>query len=231
MARSVVFDVETTGLEPERGHKILEIAAIELIDDLPTGDEFHVFVDPMREIPSDTTRIHGIDMQRILREQAQPFYAVADDLLAYFSDSLLIAHNAKFDVGFLDFELRACRRPDMPGMRSGRIVDTLALANEKLGNGGHTLDALCRRFGIDTSVRQKHSALLDCRLLAAVYLQLLGGHQRGLEIPTAPRVAPEAVPAVLAQRQPRAMPVSEAEAEAHRAFIQKCIQNPPWGVW
>ena len=231
MARSVVFDVETTGLEPERGHKIIEIAAVELIDDLPTGDVFHTYVDPQRDIPADATRVHGITSEMIERFLALPFSYVADDLLAYFGDSLLIAHNAKFDVGFLDFELRACRRPDMPGMRSGRIVDTLALANEKLGNGGHTLDALCRRFGIDTSMRQKHSALLDCRLLAAVYLQLLGGHQRGLEIPAAPMVAQEVASAALAPRQPHAMPVSASETYAHRAFLQKCIKNPPWGVW
>lgn len=221
MARSVVFDLETTGLEPERGHKIVEIAAIELIDDLPTGDVFHTYVDPQRDIPADATRIHGITMETIKHNLALPFAYVADDILAYFGDSLLIAHNAKFDVGFLDFELRQCRRPDMPGMKSGRIVDTLALANEKLGGGGHTLAALCRRFGIDDSGRKKHSALLDCQLLAEVYLQLLGGAQRGLEIPAAPQLAPWLSYGALPQRQPRAMPVSETEASAHTSFIKR----------
>ena len=221
MARSVVFDLETTGLEPERGHKIIEIAAVELIDDLPTGDVFHTYVDPQRDIPADATRVHGITSEMIERFLALPFSYVADDLLAYFGDSLLIAHNAKFDVGFLDFELRAARRPDMPGMKSGRIVDTLALANEKLGGGGHTLAALCRRFGIDDSGRRKHCALLDCRLLAEVYLQLLGGAQRGLEIPAAPPLPVTIADACHAQRQPQHWAVPEADAIAHKSFITR----------
>ena len=221
MARSVVFDVETTGLEPERGHKIIEIAAIELIDDLPTGDVFHVYVDPLRNIPAEAERIHGINVVTLVCQGARPFAYVADDLLAYFGDSLLIAHNAKFDVGFLDFELRACRRPDMPGMKSGRIVDTLALANEKLGGGGHTLAALCRRFGIDDSARKSHSALLDCQLLAEVYLQLLGGAQRGLEIPAAPPLPVTIADACHAQRQPQHWAVPEVDAIAHKSFITR----------
>ena len=221
MARSVVFDLETTGLEPERGHKIVEIAAVELIDDLPTGDIFHTYVDPQRDIPADATRVHGISSEMLQRYGARPFAYVADDLLAYFGDSLLIAHNAKFDVGFLDFELRACRRPELPGKRSARIVDTLEMARERFGAGGHTLDALCKRFGIDNSVRKKHDALLDCQLLAEVYLQLLGGAQRGLEIPAAPPLAPWLSYGALAPRQPRAMPVSESEASAHASFIKR----------
>lgn len=229
--RSVVFDVETTGLEPERGHKIIEIAAIELINDLPTGDEFHVFVDPMRDIPADATRVHGITMDTIRREAAPAFADVADDLIAYFGDSLLIAHNAPFDVGFLDFELRACERSDLPGMRSARVVDTLVLAREKLGVGGWTLDVLCRRYGIDVSMRKKHSALLDCRLLAEVYLQLLGGAQRGLEIPAAPTLpatAPYGAHAAAKLRQIRHIQATEAEAIAHDSFMKR-IGNTLWG--
>jgi DNA polymerase III subunit epsilon len=228
MARSVVFDVETTGLEPERGHKIIEIAAIELIDDLPTGDEFHVYVDPMRDIPADATRIHGITMDKIEAEAAPVFAYVANDLMDYFSDSLLIAHNAKFDIGFLDFELRAIGRDWLPGKRSARVVDTLDLAREKFGVGGHTLDALCKRFGIDTSVRQKHNALLDCRLLAAVYLQLLGGAQRGLEIPAAPTLPAIVLFGPQPQRQPRVMQLSEEAAEAHRSFCERMAAKL-WG--
>jgi DNA polymerase III subunit epsilon len=217
----VVFDTETSGLEPEKGHKIVEIAAIELIDDLPTGDFFHAYVDPGRDIPAEATAIHGITTQQLRAVHAAPFHAVSQDLLAYFGDSLLIAHNAPFDIGFLDFELRACGNPDLPGFRSARVVDTLALAREKFGPGRHTLDALCKRFGIDTSIRKKHDALLDCRLLAACYLELLGGAQRGLDIPAAPTLPAAPVPAALPPRQPRRMAVSLAEALAHSAFIAK----------
>jgi DNA polymerase III subunit epsilon len=219
MARSIVLDTETTGLEPERGHKIVEIAAIELIDDLPTGDYFHTYVHPERDIPADATHIHGITLDKV--ERSAIFSGVADDLLAYLGDSLLIAHNAPFDVAFLDFELNACGHPRLPGFRSARVVDTLALAREKFGPGRHTLDALCKRFGIDTSIRKKHDALLDCRLLAACYLELLGGAQRGLDIPAAPTLPAAPVPAALPPRQPRRMAVSVAEALAHSAFIAK----------
>ena len=175
MTRAVLFDTETTGFYPEEGDRVIEIAAIELSNDLPTGETFYALLDPERDIPTDSTRIHGITSAHVY---GKPKFAdIADDMLKFFGDSPLIAHNAPFDFGFLDAELA---RIGKPGLEASRMVDTLVLAKTRFPGMPNSLDALCRRFDIDRSERTTHNALLDCKLLADVYVELTGGRQRGL---------------------------------------------------
>ncbi len=175
MSRSVLFDTETTGLDPLTGDRVIEVACLELMRDLPTGRTFHRFIDPERDIDPDASRVHGL-FRADLRGKPR-FAEVADELLAFIGDDPLVAHNAPFDFGFLDAELARLRRP---ALDRGRMVDTLALAKARFPGLPNSLDALCRRFGIDLSERTSHNALLDCRLLAEVYVELTGGRQRGL---------------------------------------------------
>ena len=175
MSRSVLFDTETTGLDPLTGDRVIEVACLELLRDLPTGRTFHRFIDPERDIDPDASRVHGLTRADL---RGKPRFAeVADELLAFIGDDPLVAHNAPFDFGFLDAELARLRRP---ALDRGRMVDTLALAKARFPGLPNSLDALCRRFGIDLSERTSHNALLDCRLLAQVYVELTGGRQRGL---------------------------------------------------
>jgi DNA polymerase III subunit epsilon len=171
--RAVLFDTETTGLEPELGHRIIEVAALELVNDLPTGRHLHLLIDPERDVPEDATRVHGFTSADLLGRPR--FSDIADDLVAFFGEAQLIAHNAAFDFAFLDAELIRLGRPKLSATR---MIDTLALAKERFPGMPNSLDALCRRFAIDLSARTKHNALLDCRLLADVYVELSGGRQR-----------------------------------------------------
>jgi DNA polymerase-3 subunit epsilon len=172
MSRSVLFDTETTGLEPLAGDRVIEVAALELVNDLPTGRHFHKLIDPERDIPEEATRVHGFSRAHLLGKPL--FAAVVDELLAFFGDDPLVAHNAPFDFGFLNAELARLRRPSL---HPGRMVDTLALAKARFPGMPNSLDALCRRFDIDLSERTTHNALLDCRLLAEVYVELTGGRR------------------------------------------------------
>ena len=177
MIRSVLFDTETTGLDPLNGDRVIEVAALELLNDLPSGKHFHALIDPQRDIPSDATRIHGISNGDLV---GKPLFAViAQPLLDFFGDSKLIAHNAPFDFGFLDMEFG---RASFSRLERGRMIDSLALAKVKFPGMPNSLDALCRRFAIDLSARTTHNALLDCKLLAEVYVELTGGRQRGLSL-------------------------------------------------
>lgn len=222
MTRSVLFDTETTGLDPLHGDRIIEIAAIELRNDLPTDRVFHTLLNPERDIPSDATRIHGITNADI--EGKPIFAAIADQFLDFLGDSPLIAHNAAFDFGFLDAELaRINHKP----LDRARMIDTLALAKTRFPGLPNSLDALCRRFNIDLSLRTTHNALLDCKLLAAVYLELTGGRQRGLELETASLNASAVEYASVANRTPRLIAVPPAEAAAHAEFIAK-LKDPVW---
>ncbi len=222
MTRSVLFDTETTGLDPLHGDRVIEIAAIELHNDLPTGEIFHVLVNPERDIPSDATRIHGISNADIAGKPI--FAAIADQMLDFFGDAPLVAHNASFDFGFLDAELARIQRP---GLDRARMIDTLALAKTRFPGLPNSLDALCRRFTIDLSARTTHNALLDCKLLAAVYVELTGGRQRGLDLESADLQAASVHYAAIADRTLRLVGVSEAEASAHAAFIAQ-LKDPVW---
>ena len=222
MSRAVLFDTETTGLDPQLGHRVIEVAALELLNDLPTGRHFHALIHPEREIPEDATRIHGFTLADLAG--SPHFGEVVDELLEFFGDDNLIAHNAPFDFAFLDGEFGRIGRPPLS---SARMIDTLTLAKARFPGMPNSLDALCRRFAIDLSARTTHNALLDCRLLADVYVELTGGRQRGLSL------AAEKAPVELlvythsGDRTPRPMMPSAAELTAHAAFVAR-LQNPVW---
>jgi len=222
MTRAVLFDTETTGLEWAQGHRVIEVAALELVNDLPTGRHFHALIDPERDIPEDVTRIHGLTASHVAGKPR--FAALAGDLLAFFGDSKLIAHNAPFDFGFLNAELA---RLGVPPLAPERMIDTLALAKARFPGMPNSLDALCRRFDIDLSARTTHNALLDCRLLAEVYVELTGGWQRGLSLATANAPVAVAVYAHTGPRVPRPILPSEAELAAHAVLLGR-LKDPVW---
>jgi len=222
MTRAVLFDTETTGLEWAEGHRVIEIAALELINDLPTGQQFHALLDPERDIPDDATRIHGFANVHVIGKPL--FSAIAAELLDFFADGPLIAHNAPFDFGFLNAEFA---RMKLPPLATARMVDTLALAKAKFPGMPNSLDALCRRFDIDLTARTSHNALLDCRLLADVYVELTGGRQRGLSLGTAKAVLPAAVYAATEPRVPRPIVPTEPELAAHAVLVGR-LKDPLW---
>jgi DNA polymerase-3 subunit epsilon len=222
MTRSVLFDTETTGLDPLTGDRVIEIAALELVRDLPTGRHFHRLVDPGRDVPDDAVRIHGISTA-MLRGKPE-FGEIAEELLAFLGDGALIAHNAPFDFGFLDAEFD---RIGYQRLDRGRMVDTLVLAKARFPGMPNSLDALCRRFGIDLSERTTHNALLDCRLLAQVHVELTGGRQRGLLLTEESQIMPS-----FGYKRPDArhaqiiVPPPDALA-AHLEFLAR-VKNPIW---
>lgn len=223
MSRSVLFDTETTGLEPTQGDRIIEIAALELMNDLPTGRHFHALIHPERDIPEDAARIHGIRLEQLAGKPR--FREVADAILEFLGDGPLVAHNAPFDFGFLNAELTRLGRP---GLDNGRMIDTLALAKIRFPGLPNSLDALCRRFAIDLSERTTHNALLDCRLLARVYVELTGGRQRGLSlVESGDDRQPSVSYATTGPRMPRPIVPSAEELAAHGAFIGK-LKDVVW---
>lgn len=222
MIRAVLFDTETTGLEPLRGDRVIEVAALELLNDLPTGRHFHALIDPQRDIPEEASRVHGFTLADLAGKPR--FAEVAADMLAFFGDDLLIAHNAPFDFGFLDAELA---RIGLPQLDRARMVDTLAMAKVRFPGMPNSLDALCRRFSIDLSARTTHNALLDCRLLSEVYVELTGGRQRGLSLATEAAPVPVAVYTYSGTRTPRPILPSEAELAAHAALLKR-LKDPVW---
>jgi DNA polymerase-3 subunit epsilon len=223
MSRSILFDTETTGLDPLTGDRVIEVAALELVNGLPTGASFHRLIDPARDIPTDSTRIHGITAADLV---GQPqFAAIADELLEFFGADPLVAHNAPFDFGFLDAELRRSGRPPLD---RSRMIDTLALAKTRFPGMPNNLDALCRRFGIDLSARTTHNALLDCRLLAEVYVELTGGRQRGLVLA---EDGQEGISVVVytrtGPRTPRPILPTAIELAGHLGFVAR-IKDAVW---
>jgi DNA polymerase-3 subunit epsilon len=221
MSRSVLFDTETTGLDPRAGDRVIEVACLELVRDLPTGRTFHALIDPERDVPEDAARVHGITAAQL---RGKPRFAeVAPALLDFLGDGALVAHNAAFDFGFLDAEFG---RLGQPPLARERMVDTLALARARFPGLPNSLDALCRRFGIDLSERTTHNALLDCRLLAQVYVELTGGRQRGLEL-AASEVAAGADYAPVGPRRIVRVEPTAAQLAAHEAFLAK-LKDPVW---
>jgi len=219
---SILFDTETTGLDPLTGDRIIEIAAIELVRDLPTGKVFHRLVDPERDVPEGATRIHGISRSDLI---GKPRFAdIVDDFLAFIGDAPLVAHNAPFDFGFLNAELS---RLSLPPIDMRRMIDTLALAKARFPGMPNSLNALCTRFAIDLSERTTHNALLDCRLLAEVYVELTGGRQRGLVLPEAAQSEPVFTYSRPSSRKPLRLVPSEAQLEAHAHFLTR-LKDPVW---
>jgi DNA polymerase-3 subunit epsilon len=219
----LVLDTETTGLDPATGDRVIEIAAIEIINLVPTGRTFHVLVDPERDIPEEASRIHGFTID-MLRGKPK-FPAVVEAFHEFLADDPIVAHNAPFDFGFLDAELL---RAGHARLDRTRMIDSLALAKKRFPGMPNSLDALCRRLGVDNSMRSSHNALLDVKLLAQVYLELMGGKQPGLVLATQ-----TAAPAMVAlgglegARTPRPIAVSGEELAAHIAFVGK-LKDAVW---
>jgi DNA polymerase-3 subunit epsilon len=220
--RVVLFDTETTGLEWAQGHRVIEVAALELINDLPTNRHFHAVIDPERDIPADATRVHGLTASHVAGKPR--FAALADELLGFFGDGKLIAHNAPFDFGFLNAELGRLSRPPLA---LERMVDTLALAKTRFPGMPNSLDALCRRFAVDLAARTTHNALLDCRLLAEVYVELTGGRQRGLSLATIKTPGAVTVYTYTGPRVPRPIIPTKPEIAAHTALLGR-LKDPVW---
>jgi DNA polymerase-3 subunit epsilon len=175
--REIALDTETTGISPRDGHRIIEIGALELMHHLPTGRKLHLYINPEREIDDGAVAVHGITSDFL---SDKPVFAdIVDEFLAFVGDDPMVIHNASFDMGFLNAELKRLDRPVLPMAQS---IDTLMMARKKFPGAQANLDALCRRFGIDNSHRDLHGALVDADLLAAVYVELLGGRQPGLSL-------------------------------------------------
>ncbi len=225
--REIVLDTETTGLKPAEGHRVVELGCVELLNRIQTGATFHVYLNPERDVPAEAFAVHGLSAE-FLKNKPR-FAEIADDFLAFIADSPLVAHNASFDHSFLCHELKRIERAEIP---VDRVVDTLMLARRKFSAGSYSLDALCSRFGIDNSRRAKHGALLDAEILAEVYLELIGGRQAQLGLAEAIELPASTVTegAIIVRGRPEPLKprLSEAEREAHRAFVASLGQNAIW---
>ena len=228
--REIVFDTETTGLSPQNGDRMVEIGCVELYNRVETGRTFHSYFNPGRPMPSEAEAVHGLS-DRFLSDKPQ-FGDVCERLLDFIGDSPLVAHNAGFDFGFINYEFAQCGRPSVC---TSRMVDTLAIARQKFPGAKHSLDALCTRFGVDRSLRIKHGALIDAQLLAQVYVELTGGRQIGLglvaevidtgDIGGVPVADPDMIVATI--RPPRPHAPTADELERHSAFLAT-IKDPVW---
>ena len=225
--REIVLDTETTGFEPSEGHRIVEIGAIELDNHLPTGRTYHQYLNPERPMPSEAFEVHGLG-DDFLRDKPR-FRDCARAFVEFIGEAQLVIHNASFDMKFMNAELKAVGMPTLP---DSRALDTLLIARQKFPGASASLDALCRRFGVDNSNRVKHGALLDCELLAEVYLELIGGRQPGLMLATAGAGTPRSgvTIAPTARVRPAALPprLSDEEAAAHAALIAKMGDAAIW---
>jgi DNA polymerase III subunit epsilon len=222
--RELILDTETTGLDPKTGDRVLELACVELINYIPTGNFWHWYFNPERDIPKAATDVHGLTAAFLADKPL--FSARAQEIIEALGDAQLIIHNAPFDIGFLNHEFG---RLGLPPLSMDRVTDTLQLARRKHPGSPNNLDALCRRYGIDNSSRTKHGALLDCELLADVYLRLIGAEQAGLNF------APESTNADLvaettAQTRPAPLPslLSPEEAAAHAEFVASFGEKAIW---
>jgi DNA polymerase-3 subunit epsilon len=232
MTREIVLDTETTGLDPKTGHRLIEIGCVELFDYLPTGRTFHRYIHPEREIDPEAERVHGISLSFLADKPRFHHPDVCDALIEFIGDAPLVAHNAAFDRSFVNHELNKIRRPILA---ETRWIDTLGLAQKRFPGMYNSLDALCKRFKVSLAERDKHGALIDARLLAAVYLELRGGKERGLDF-TQPKAArgtglaeiEPSAPIVVdygVRPRPLAPRSTEAERAAHEAFVRKALKG------
>ena len=228
MARAIVLDTETTGLDPRTGHRLIEIGCVEVVDYMPTGKTFHRYIHPERDIDPEAERVHGISLAML--EGKPLFHEVCEEFLAFVTDAPLVAHNAAFDRGFINHELTLCGREALP---EPRWVDTLSLAQKRFPGMYNSLDALCKRFKISLATRDKHGALIDANLLAQVYLELQGGKERALDLMTEAVVARATSAAVQAAYGARPRPLAplstDEERALHEAFVRDVLKDK--AVW
>src|SRR6185369_17007289 len=225
MAREIVLDTETTGFEPHLGHRLVELACLEIEDFIPTGRSFHTYVDPCRDMPVEAERVHGLSADFLRGKPRFEDPEVVDAFLEFVGEAPIVAHNAGFDRAFVNWELSCIHRVGIP---DARWVDTLALAKQRFPGMHNSLDALCKRFKISLSEREKHGALIDAKLLAAVYLELKGGRERRLELQTQAMVnaAVVASRAAYGERpRPLAFRSTDAERAAHAGFIRDVLKS------
>lgn len=228
--REIIFDTETTGLDPNNGDRVVEIGCVEILNLIPTGQTYHVYINPERDMPDEAFRVHGLSGEFLSKHKV--FAEIVDDFLAFIGeDTKLVAHNATFDFGFLNAEMKRCSKPVLS---TERMVDTLALARRKHGFASNRLDDLCARYGIDNSKRTKHGALLDAELLAEVYAELMGGRQASLILAPAvsQRRAAGSGDIRPAQRQvPLAPRLTADDLARHQAFVESFGAPNVWGAY
>jgi DNA polymerase-3 subunit epsilon len=223
--REIVLDTETTGLDPYQGHRVVEVGCIELLNRIPSGQTFHRYINPQRDMPPEAFAVHGLSVEFL---KDKPFFAeVVDELMAFVGDAPLVAHNASFDLGFLNAELERAGRVLLG---RDRMVDTLLLARRRHPGSPNRLDDLCARYGIDNTRRVKHGALLDAEILAEVYLELVGGRQAQLIlVESVGIVAANGRAAALRPRPTALLPrLTEADLAAHAAFRASLGDHPIW---
>ena len=229
MSREIVLDTETTGLDPFQGHRLVEIGCIELKNHLPTGNVYHQYINPERDMPEEAFNVHGLSIDFL--KSYPVFSAVADEFLSFIDGATLVIHNARFDLKFLNYELAQLNKTLI---NHAEVIDTLMLARDKFPGSPASLDALCRRFNVDNTGREKHGALLDSELLAAVYLELIGGRQQTLSLSNDVDTAGFAAytdPILGRNKRPvrpiRIFEASAEELELHRQLVEK-ISDPFW---
>jgi len=230
MAREIVLDTETTGFDPFTGDRLVELACLEIEDFVPTGRSLHRYIDPCRDMPPEAERVHGLSSAFLRGKPKFEDAEIVEAFLDFVGDAPLIAHNAGFDRNFINWELARVSRAEIP---DHRWVDTLGLAKQRFPGMHNSLDALCKRFKISLSEREKHGALIDAKLLAAVYLELKGGRERRLDLTSAAMVNAVAVATrneYGARPRPLAPRASDAERAAHAAFIREVVKSDElWG--
>src|ERR1041385_1570973 len=222
--REIIFDTETTGLDPYQGDRLVEIGCVELLNGFPTGKTFHAYLNPERDVPEQAFAVHGLSTE-FLKDKPS-FADICEEFLAFVGDAPLVAHNAMFDLGFINAELERCKKGLL---QRERLVDTLMLARRRYPAGPNKLDDLCGRFAIDLSRRTKHGALLDAELLAEVYVELTGKRQARLGLmDTAASATQQIVATIRVRPAPLPPRISDAEREAHLAFVSTLGDKAIW---
>jgi DNA polymerase-3 subunit epsilon len=226
--REIVIDTETTGLDPYQGHRLVEIGCIELVNRIPSGQVFHRYVNPERDIPLEASAIHGIDNDRIKTEKV--FAEIVEELAEFLGDAQLVAHNAMFDLGFLNAEMERCGKSLIA---RERMIDTLLLARRKYPGGANRLDDLCARYRIDNSRRTKHGALLDAELLAEVYVELIEARQASLVLVEASDSSAlrQGITVVRQRPSPLLSRLTPTERAAHLAFVNTLGGEAIWTAY
>ncbi len=224
MLREIVFDTETTGFDPHQGDKLVEIGAIELINHIPTGRTYHQYINPLRDVPEDAFKIHGLSTEFL--KNYPRFSEIAKDFLSFVGDDgIMVAHNAPFDMSFINYELK---HNGFDTLNNHEVIDTLEIAKSKFPGARNNLDALCHRYNIDNSKRTKHGALLDAELLAEVYLELLGGAEPSMNLSVEVQKTQEVNTVQNKVYQVRHFSITHEEEQAHQNFLENKIKEAIW---